>query len=114
MLYQVKVVYTVCIFISESFWERVFVSEESETRKVNLWAKEYGSRITTEREYLHFSLQGRQQNLLKAKNKSFYIKTSVLTMEKFSTNWPILLGKELAVIEVRVTNSIIPLVLLLK
>jgi len=32
-------------------------------------------------------LQGRQENLLKAKNKSFCIKTSVLIMEEFSTNW---------------------------
>lgn len=70
----------------------LFVFEESETRKVNPWAKDYGSRIIAEQEYLHFFLQGRQQNLLKAKNKSFYIKTSVLTMEKFSTNLPVLLG----------------------
>lgn len=35
-------------------------------------------------------------------------------MEKLSTNWPILPGKELAIKEVRVTNSVIPLVFLLK
>lgn len=102
------------VFVSKSFWEGVFVSEESETGKLNLWAKEYGSIIITEQKYLYFSLQGRQQSLLKMKNKSLYKKTSVLVMEEFSTNRPILLGKELAVVQVRVTNSIIPLVLLLK
>lgn len=35
------------------------------------------------------------------------MKTSVLTMEKFSTNWPVLLGKELAIIKLRVTNSVL-------
>lgn len=74
MLYQMKVVYSVCTIKSKSFWEGVFVCfEKSGARKLNLWAKEYGSRITTEQEYLHFPLQGWQQNLLKEKKINLFI-----------------------------------------
>lgn len=58
--------------------EFFFVSEESETTKVDLWTKEYGSIIPTEWEYLHFLLQGRQQNPLKQK-----LNVSIICIDAF-------------------------------